>query len=101
MDISKIKPGQILYSVERTGVGNTMLRTTSVFRVEITDVDPDHKAFWAKWNGNPKRRYFRVPNTWRAKKPTLVDNRLTSRLAHRGEAGDLVEKSCYFELRIK
>lgn len=68
--ISRIKPGQTLYSVTKQQAGNTTMRRTAVHLVVVTEVDPDGKFVMACWNGNPARKFF--PNSvakWRVSKP--------------------------------
>lgn len=91
-----LKPGQILYSVERIGLGNTTMKTTSVYTVRIVEVTADY--FTASWNNNPARKYFAIPSTWKVKKPFIVQNRLTARKATCEEIknGHHVEHSTHF-----
>jgi len=101
MKISNLTEGQTLYSVERVPMGNTSLKTTAVFMVHIKSVEPDGNSFTASWNSNPARTYYKVPSTWKAKKPILVVNRMTARLATKEEiaaGGKMNENSCYFTI---
>jgi hypothetical protein len=72
MKISDLKPGQVLFDVRSTRMGNTTMRTISVWRATIKDVDPDGKKFTASWNGNPHKLYWSVPKSWKKKDPFLV-----------------------------
>lgn len=86
MKIAKLRPGQVVYSVERRGLGNTTMKTTSVFKVRIVEIDPLGQWVTASWNGNPPRKYYnRVVSKWREKEPVLVTSGFTQRLATREE----------------
>lgn len=87
MKINQCTPGQIVYSVERRQMGNTALRTTSVFSVYIREVDPEGKWVMASWNGNPARKFYSAAvSKWKKEKPLLVGNMRTGyRLATKEE----------------
>jgi hypothetical protein len=70
--IEKLKVGQIVYNLERRGMGNTTLRTTSAFAIKITEVDPAGQWVMASWNFNSPRK-FRAHeiSKWREKKPIM------------------------------
>lgn len=72
MEISKLKAGETFWSVERTRMGNTMVKTTSVYKVEILSVDESGKFFTYRWNGRRESNGYRVPANWKRKKPMLV-----------------------------
>ncbi len=103
MQIEKLKAGQALYAVSRQPMGNTTMKTTAIHLVRVTNVAEDRKSFTASWNGNPSRDYRSVPPNWKAKKPVIVKNHLTARLATRDEkkTGTLTEGHCYFTLERK
>jgi hypothetical protein len=68
--ISRLKPDQIVYSLIRRYVGNTMLRETYLFEVRIISIDPNGKWVEASWNGNrPTRCYASEAKAWKVKKP--------------------------------
>lgn len=68
--ISRIKPNQVLYSVERRKMGNTTLSETVVYQVLVNEVDPDGQFVIASHNGNPARRYSeRAVAKWKVNKP--------------------------------
>jgi hypothetical protein len=70
--IEKLKVGQIVYNLERRGMGNTTLRTTSAFAIKITEVDPAGQWVMASWNFNSPRKYrAREVAKWREKKPIM------------------------------
>lgn len=98
MEISKLKPGMVLYDVHSETMGSTTMRSVGVWLVKILSVDGD--SFTASWNGNAARKYYGVPSWWRIKKPTLVENSTGgSRLARRGEKGAIKELSYCFKLQ--
>lgn len=72
MKITDLKPGQVLYDVRSTRMGNTKMRTISVWRVSIKEIDPSGTKFTASWNSNPVRNYYHVPTSWKKKEPFLV-----------------------------
>jgi hypothetical protein len=74
MKISKLKPGDVVFSVEKTKMGNTTLKTVSVFRVYIKEVHETHVI--ASWNGNPARRFgLAAVNKWKEKEPVRIQIR--------------------------
>lgn len=86
MNISKLKPGDTFWSIERTRMGNTVAKTTSVYKVEILSVDESGKFFTYRWNGTRESNGYRVPSNWRRKKPMLIAKELGGyRLATREE----------------
>jgi len=103
MKIENLKPGQVLYSCRRARMGNTTMKTLYVHKVQIGEIAEDKKSFMASWNGNHAEKHYRVPPEWKAKKPVVVENRLTNRLATREEikTGTLVERPFYFILKPK
>jgi hypothetical protein len=52
---STIKPGDVLYSVQKQRMGNTTMKRDAVFPVTIKEVCDGYA--WASWNGNPQTRY--------------------------------------------
>ena len=68
--ISRLTPGQIVWSVLRQPSGNTVMRQTNVFPVKIIEIAENHSYVLASWNFNPPRKYYQnqVKN-WRIKKP--------------------------------
>lgn len=88
MKMEGLKPGQVVWSVERRKLGNTELRTTSVFAVVVKEVclDAPSPHVVASWNGNrPQRFYRRGVSRWRKDKPLTVSTGLGARLATRDE----------------
>lgn len=87
MKLSRLQTGQIVYDVAKTRMGNTTLRTVSVWRVRVIAVDSEKATVTASWNGNPARTYTaRAVKRWRATEPTLIRSVMgVARLARRGE----------------
>lgn len=92
--ISKLKPGQILYTVTRGRLGNTTLRTVRVHDVKIIEVDPDGKFVVASWNGNRSEKYHRGDvSTWKVSKPVTIEGMFGSeRLASKAEKAEILAK---------
>ena len=68
--ISRIKPGQTLYSLTRQKMGSTTVSHVAVHPVYVREVDPEGRFVLASWNGNPPRKFFvREVKRWRVKKP--------------------------------
>jgi len=58
MKIEKLKPGDVVYSVQRRKMGNTTMSTTVVYSVKIMTIDSERRFVIASINGNPPREYF-------------------------------------------
>jgi hypothetical protein len=68
--ISRLKPGQVVYSLERQRMGNTTMTIKVCYSIQITEIDPDQKWVMASWNSNPPRRFYeRSVRKWKIKKP--------------------------------
>ena len=82
--LEKLTPGQILWDVKKHRTGNTMVRTTSLYKVKVLEVHEDHII--ASWNGNAPRKWRDVKHL-RTKKPIMISTwqGFTSRLATREE----------------
>lgn len=100
MKINKLKPEEIVYSVEKRTMGNTSMTTTSVFRVRIVEVDPEGKWVMASWNGNPARKFYeRMTSKWRKVKPVMIESlNGRSRLATKAELADMKLKAAVAKL---
>ncbi len=69
--IKRLKPGQVVYSIESHKMGNTTITTRSLYQVEIIEVNEELGYVVASWNGNEPKRYFEHSIAkWRVKKPT-------------------------------
>jgi hypothetical protein len=93
MKIDKLTVGQTVYSVERRNMGNTTLRTTSVFDVRIMEIDPEKRWVMASWNGNTPRKYYLGSIVkWKEKEPVLVHSMTgSSRLATEEEKKSIAD----------
>ena len=68
--INKISPGQILYSVEKTTMGNTKMTRNACFPVKVIEIGDDKTWVLASWNGNTPRKFFLSSvKKWKANKP--------------------------------
>jgi len=68
--INRLKPGQIVYSVERTKMGNTAMTRNALYMIKIIEIDAEGQFVIASRNGNPPRKYSgRSVEMWRVKKP--------------------------------
>ncbi len=56
MKLSSLKPGMVVYDVQRHRMGNTTVMTHSVYKVHVLEVHDNHIV--ASWNGNPPTKYF-------------------------------------------
>ena len=95
MKIEKLQPGQVVFNVVRQNMGNTTMKTTSVFKVYIKEIDPEKQWVLASWNGNPARKFYkRTVSKWREKKPVMIKSPMGSqRLATREEIKAMEQKS--------
>ncbi len=86
-EISKLKPGQVVWSVSKHRIGNTMVKTTAIHSVSITEVDPQGKFVVASWNHNPAKKFYPSQvKPWRINRPITVESCPGARrLAHRDE----------------
>lgn len=85
--IKKLKVGQVLYTVTRSRLGNTTLRTVHVHEVVVKEIDPEGKFVIASWNHNRAEKYWAGDvGTWKVSKPVTIDGIFGSqRLATREE----------------
>ena len=93
MKIEKLQPGMVVYDIQRRGMGNTTMKTTSVFSVYIREVCASGRRVLASWNGNPPSWFYgRAVSKWREKKPVLIHSISgSSRLATREELKQIKE----------
>jgi hypothetical protein len=73
MNISDLKPGQVMFDVHSYKMGNTTVRSLGVWRVKIIEVDVLGTYFMASWNNNGPKKHFSVPSNWKKKEPFLVE----------------------------
>lgn len=73
MKFEKLQPGMTVYDVGSHQMGNTTLKTISVWAVKIVSVDPEKRSVQASWNGNPVRTFHEGSySKWKAKRPVLI-----------------------------
>jgi hypothetical protein len=105
--ISKMKPGQVLYSVSNECMGNTTVPTIRVTRVVVHEVSGSRVL--ASVNGNAPRQWGRLSTKkWRVSKPYVVgsimgNRRLATRdeVAKAKEAGRIHEGSVSISVDIQ
>lgn len=72
LKLSALKPGDIVYSVNRQRMGNTTIRQSVCHEVRIIAVDYDKMRVTYSWNGNPAQTSRdHVCRTWRRTKPVI------------------------------
>lgn len=68
--ISKLKVGQILYTLTAQKMGNTSVSRKVLHEVKVMEVDPEGAYVVAQWNHNAPRKYrTREVARWKVKKP--------------------------------
>jgi len=72
--ISKLSPGQTVYSVERRRMGNTTISRGACFSVYVIEVHPSVNGsvpfVIASWNSNPSRKFYEKSfKKWKLVKP--------------------------------
>lgn len=70
--IEKLQPGMIVYDLHKHKMGNTVVMTWSVWKVEIIEVDVPNLKVVASWNGNPPQNYYGSSFKWRKNKPLMI-----------------------------
>ena len=55
VEFSNVKPGDILYDVQRVKMGNTTMRRTAVYEVRVIEVLDNHAM--VSWNSNKPQKY--------------------------------------------
>lgn len=90
-NIKKLVPNQVLYTITRSRMGNTTIKTVSVHPIKVKSIDLAKLTVVASFNGGSDRTYSELRvKSWKIKKPTLV--RLSTgnyRLANREELSAL------------
>lgn len=65
-----VKAGDVLYDVHRERMGNTTMRRTCVYVVNVKEVDQAARKALCSWNGNaPKWFYAAQVRKWRRSPP--------------------------------
>ena len=68
--INRLKPGQIVFSIESYKMGNTNIRCKGLWEVRIVEVNLERSFVIASWNGNSSRKFFPQDiKKWRVKRP--------------------------------
>lgn len=95
MKFENLQPGMTVYSVDKTTMGNTRLKTVSVRPVSIVSVDPNSRTVNARWNHNAERTFHASSyNKWKATQPVLIRNAMgMARLATPAEREALKAES--------
>lgn len=79
MKLERMKPGQIVYDVQRRRMGNTLLSTIAVYEVRILEVHISPQGggssyALASWNHNRPEKYYRgAAERWKPKPPILIE----------------------------
>lgn len=95
MTIDKLHPGLVVYDVGKTKLGNTSIRTTSVWSVHIVSVNKEKKTVEARWNNNPPQIFpQRRWSKWRLQRPILIPSGFGGyRLANKAEIAAIKKKA--------
>lgn len=90
MKIEKLAAGMTVFDVGRTKMGNTTLKTVSVWPVFIESVDLEKRTVKARWNGNAAKTFHEHNwKKWRETQPLLVGSLFgPKRLATREEIAE-------------
>jgi hypothetical protein len=68
--INRLKPGQIVFSIERQRMGKTTIKRNFLFEVTIVGVNLEERYVMASWNGNtPKKFLPQDVKKWRVNRP--------------------------------
>ena len=68
--VNRLKPGQIVFSIESYKMGNTNIRCKGLWEVRIVEVNLERNFVIASWNGNPPRKFLPQDiKKWRVKRP--------------------------------
>lgn len=68
--ISKLEPGQTVWSVESQRMGNTTARRKALYSLKIVEIDTGRNMVLASWNNNkPQWWNERTISKWKIKKP--------------------------------
>jgi hypothetical protein len=70
--ISRLKKGQVVYSIESQKMGNTNIAIKVCYDVRIVEIDLDGRFVMGSWNGNPPRKYREDSvKKWRVSEPAV------------------------------
>ncbi|EAN4326978.1 hypothetical protein EG703_05030 [Salmonella enterica] len=91
MKLSQLEAGMTVWSLSRSKMGNTSIKTVTLHSVVIQEVHDNHVI--ASWNGNAPRRFGETAiSGWKKDKPILIRDRSGSaRLATREEKAKILK----------
>ena len=91
MKLSQLEAGMTVWSLFRTKMGNTTIKTVTLHSVVIQEVYDNHVI--ASWNRKAPRRFGETAiSSWKKDKPLLIRDRSGSvRLATREEKSRILE----------
>ena len=94
MKFEKLAVGMTVYDVGKTQMGNTTIKTVSVWPVRIVSIDEKARSVVASWNFNkPQTFYRRSIEKWREKEPVLIRSEMgRHRIATREEQKEMKQK---------
>ena len=74
IQLTALKPGDVVYDAHREKMGNTTTTRLSVWRVLIKEVDIEGRRVLASWNGNPPKFFYARGGEflWRRTDPTAT-----------------------------
>ena len=92
--LDKLVPNQVLWTVSRGRMGNTMITTVYVHEVRVIEVNTTEGYVVASWNSNPARKFYEGEvSRWKVKEPVTVSGAFGSvRLARKDEKAAILAK---------
>lgn len=69
-NIKKLKPGQIVYSIETQKLGSTKLSIRALYTVRIVKVNLEIGFVIASWNTNTPQKFYETSvKKWKTERP--------------------------------
>lgn len=66
--INRLKPGQVVFSIESYKMGNTNVRCRGLYEVRVVEIGDGFVI--ASWNGNAPQKFYETDiKKWRVKRP--------------------------------
>lgn len=95
MKFDKLTVGMTLFDVRSTRVGNTALKTLSLYRSKVVEIDNEKRRALISWNSNPASWYSEhgIEKVFKDKEPVLVKTRYGSRRPTREELAEIRAKA--------
>lgn len=95
MKLEKLEPGMVVWDVRKHNMGNTTVKTVSVYQVSIIEVNKEEGWFIYSWNGNnPRKGYEGQTAKFKKNKPVTIRSQMGyARLATREEIKAMKEQS--------